>query len=77
MCLAVPVKVIELMADNKVRVDAGGARLEVSNLLMPNIKVGDYVLVHAGFVIEKMSEEEAKDNLGLWSEIEKSNGNNE
>jgi len=69
MCLAVPVKVIELMMDNRVKVDAGGATLEVSNMLMPNTKLGDYVLVHAGFVIEKISEEEAKDNIGLWSEI--------
>ena len=69
MCLAVPVKVIELMTDNRVKVDAGGATLEVSNMLMPDIKIGDYVLVHAGFAIEKISEEEAKDNLGLWSEI--------
>ncbi|MCX6111705.1 MAG: HypC/HybG/HupF family hydrogenase formation chaperone [Proteobacteria bacterium] len=71
MCLAIPVKIVELMKDNKVKVDAGGAKLEVSSMLMPSVKLGEYVLVHAGFIIEKVSEEEAKDNLGLWSEIEK------
>ena len=71
MCLAVPVKVIELLNDNKVKVDAGGVRLEVCSALMPNIKKDDYVLVHAGFIIEKMSEAEAIDNIKLWDEINK------
>ncbi len=69
MCLAVPVRVIEIKGDNRVKVDANGAKLEVSSMLVPDVKVGDYVLVHAGFIIEKVSESEAVGNLELWDEI--------
>ena len=69
MCLAVPVKVIEIKEDNKAKVDANGAKLVVSSMLLPTVKVGDYVLIHAGFIIEKVSIEDAYTNLKLWEEI--------
>jgi hydrogenase expression/formation protein HypC len=69
MCLAVAVKVVELLGENKVKVDAGGARLEVCSMLVPDVQKDDYVLVHAGFIIEKISEKDATDNLALWEEI--------
>lgn len=68
MCLAVPSKVInidELLAT----VDVFGARREVSLMLLPEIaQVGDYVLVHAGFAIQKIDEAVALDSMNLIRE---------
>ena len=69
MCLAIPSRVVhinELIAT----VDVGGARREVSLLLMPEeVKLDDYVLVHAGFAIQKVDEEAAQDALRLLREL--------
>ena len=69
MCLAVPLKVINidrLMAT----VGLDGAAKEVSLLLLPEeAKIGDYVLVHAGFAIQKVDEDAAKDALNLIKEV--------
>lgn len=71
MCLAIPAKIIELMQDNKALVDIKGLKLEVSNMLLPEVKVGEYVLVHAGFIIERMSEKDAEEGSAFWDEINK------
>jgi len=68
MCLAVPMKVVEVDGSFG-KVDAEGVKRKVSFQLMPDVKVGDYVLVHAGFAIEKINEKEAKRTLQLLSEL--------
>jgi len=70
MCLGVPAKVIEIK-DNGRRavVDYGGIRREVDAFLMPDLKVGEYVIVHAGAIIEKLDEKEALESLKAWREI--------
>ena len=69
MCLAVPSRIIEIN-NLLATVDVYGARKEVSLLLLPEeVKVGDYVLVHAGFAIQKLDEEVAIDALNLIREI--------
>ena len=69
MCLAIPSKVIELN-DMVATVDVGGARREANLILMPeDVKLGDYVLVHAGFAIQKVDEEAAKEALKLINEM--------
>ncbi|MCL4456859.1 MAG: HypC/HybG/HupF family hydrogenase formation chaperone [Nitrospirae bacterium] len=69
MCLAVPSRIVEI--DNLLAVvDVYGARKEISLLLMPEeALIGDYVLVHAGFAIQKVDEEAAQDALRLIREI--------
>lgn len=69
MCLAVPSRIVEI--DNLLAVvDVYGARKEISLLLMPEeTRIGDYVLVHAGFAIQKVDEEAAQDALRLIREI--------
>ncbi len=72
MCLAVPLKVIDI---NHLiaTVDLYGALKEISLLLMPEeVKIGDYVLVHAGFAIQKVDEEAANDALNLFKEVAES-----
>jgi len=69
MCLAIPARIIELEADVAV-VDAMGNRYKTKTTLLPEAKVGDLVLVHAGFAISLVDEEEAKQTWQLIAEID-------
>jgi hydrogenase expression/formation protein HypC len=68
MCLAIPARIIELEGDKAV-VDAMGNRFKAKTTLLPHAKLGDLVLVHAGFAISMVDEEEAKKTWQLISEI--------
>ena len=68
MCLAIPARIIELKADNAV-VDAMGNRWRAKTTLLPEAKLGDLVLIHAGFAISLVDEEEAKQTWQLLAEI--------
>jgi len=69
MCLAYPGKVIELDGDF-ARVDFGeGTIREGVNVSLVQAKIGDYVLVHAGYAIQIVDETEARETLRLWQEI--------
>ena len=69
MCLAVPARIVELENDNAV-VDAMGNRWKAKTTLLENAKVGDLVLVHAGFAISLVDEEEAKKTWQLLAELD-------
>jgi hydrogenase expression/formation protein HypC len=69
MCLAIPMKLIKIKG-NKGEVELSGVRKEISLDLLDSVKVGDYLIVHAGFAIEKLNEGEAKKTLEIWKEIE-------
>jgi len=68
MCLAVPAKVVEIRGKVAI-VDFGGIKREARLDLLPDVKVGDYVIVHTGFAIEKLDEEQALESLKAWEEI--------
>lgn len=68
MCLAIPGKVVEI-TDGVARVDVGGTKKEASLMLLEGASVGDYVIVHAGFAIEKVDEEEAAKTLKIVDEL--------
>ena len=68
MCLAIPARIVELNEDNAV-VDAMGNRYDTKTTLLPDAQVGDIVLVHAGFAIAKVDEEEASKTWELFDEI--------
>jgi len=68
MCLAIPAKVVSVKED-KARVDFGEGVLREVNVTLVDAKVGEYVLVHAGYAIQVLSEEEALETLRLWNEI--------
>ncbi|HII67825.1 MULTISPECIES: HypC/HybG/HupF family hydrogenase formation chaperone [Thermococcus] len=70
MCLAIPAKIIEIK-DNVAMVDFGGVKREVRIDFVPHAKVGDYVIVHTGFAIEKMDEKAALESLKAWEEVMK------
>ena len=65
MCLAIPAQVSEIGEDNLATVDIMGVTRQVSLDLTPAAKVGDYVLVHAGFAIEIVDEQFAQETLNL------------
>ena len=69
MCLAIPAKVIEIKDDNLAVVDILGATREASLDLTPQAKLGDYVLIHAGFAIEIVDEEFARETIDLIREF--------
>ena len=70
MCIAAPAHVVEInREDNWLLADFGGARQQAKLDLLPEVEVGDYVLIHAGYAIEKLSEEAAKESLEAWEEL--------
>lgn len=68
MCLGVPGKVVEIQK-NMAKVDVGGFLREISLDLCPDVSVGEYVLIHTGFAIQKVDEEEAKETFELLKKM--------
>jgi len=68
MCLAIPARVIRLYG-SKAQVDFGEGVLREVNVTLVDAKVGDYVLVHAGYAIQTVDEKDALETLSLWKEI--------
>ncbi len=68
MCLGIPAKIIKI-ENNMGTIDMEGTRREVSLLLQEDAKVGDYVIVHAGFAIQKIDEEQALETLSFLRQI--------
>jgi hydrogenase expression/formation protein HypC len=69
MCLAIPGKIV-IINDNIAQVDVAGIVKEASLQLVPDAKIGDYVLLHAGFAIQMLDEDEALETLKLWESID-------
>jgi hydrogenase expression/formation protein HypC len=71
MCLAVPAKVVEIVdEENQIaKVEIGGVRRNISVALLDDVRVGDWVLVHVGFAIQKVDEEEAMQTLTLLRQL--------
>jgi hydrogenase expression/formation protein HypC len=65
LCLAIPAKIIKIKGEI-AEVDIGGIRKETSIALVKDVKEGDYVLIHTGYAIAKINEEEAKELIELW-----------
>jgi hydrogenase expression/formation protein HypC len=68
MCLAIPARVIRLDG-SKAQVDFGEGVLREVNVTLVEAKVGDYVLVHAGYAIQTVDEKDALETIALWKEI--------
>jgi hydrogenase expression/formation protein HypC len=69
MCLAIPVRVVELRSDSKAVVDLDGVRKEISLALVDDVQVGDYVILHVGHALSKLDAEEAARTLALFAEV--------
>ena len=69
MCLGIPGQIVSITVNQLAEVDFSGVRREVSLMLCPEAQVGDYVLVHVGFAIQRLEEEEALETLKLFDEF--------
>jgi len=69
MCLALPALVVALQPDEHALVDLGGVRKSVNVALVPEARVGDYVIVHVGHAIGLLDAEEAQRTLALFAEM--------
>ena len=70
MCIAAPAKIVLIDVESNIcAADFGGVRQNARLDLLPDAKIGDYVLIHAGYAIEKLSEQAAKESLESWDEL--------
>ena len=67
MCLAIPSKIVKIVNDMGI-IDVEGVKRETSLILIEDAKVGDYVIIHAGFAIHKLDESEAMESLKILRE---------
>lgn len=68
MCLSIPAKVVYIQG-NMAEVSIGGTILKAGLQMVENVEIGDYVLLHTGFAIQKISEEEALETLNILHEM--------
>lgn len=69
MCLAIPARVVELIGADEALVELDGVRKRISLALVEGVAVGDHVIVHVGFALQKLDVEEAEATLALLREI--------
>ena len=70
MCIAAPARIVEIDRENNLlSADFGGVRQTARLNLIEDVEIGDYVLIHAGYAIEKLTEEAAKESLEAWDEL--------
>jgi len=69
MCLGIPAKVIEIDDSSQGKIDYLGTKVKTNFALIDDVKIGDWVIVHAGFAITKLNEEEAQETLAMLREI--------
>jgi len=68
MCLGIPAKIIRKDKE-MAEVDVGGVKRKISIQLLQDVRIGEYVLLHAGFAIQRIDEKEARETLKLLEEI--------
>ena len=75
--MAIPGKILEILEDSKARIDFGGVVREANLSLIESPKVGDYVIVHAGYAIQTLDATEAEETLELFRQLLDSDGDGE
>ncbi len=69
MCLAVPMKIVELLSNSQAVAEQGASRIEIDTTLLATVDAGDYVIVHAGYAIEKLDTEDAEERIQMFEEL--------
>lgn len=69
MCLAIPVQIIEILDDNRALASAGGVLREIDTTLVDDLQVKDYVILHVGYALSRLDEDEALQTLQLMADI--------
>ncbi|MBI5861681.1 MAG: HypC/HybG/HupF family hydrogenase formation chaperone [Rugosibacter sp.] len=70
MCLAIPARIEQITGADMAIVNLGGVRKEISLALVDDIAVGDYVIVHVGYALQKLDRDEADRTLALFAEVQ-------
>ena len=74
MCLGIPARILNVDENNQGEVDYLGTRVKAGFMLLESPKVGDWVIIHSGFAISRLDENEAQETLSLLREIAESEG---
>ncbi len=69
MCLAIPVRIVELLGESMAIVDLDGIRKEISLALVDDVQCGDYVILHVGYALAKLDTEQAELTLSLFAAV--------
>lgn len=69
MCLAIPAQVVEISGNETAIIELGGIRKAISTALLDEVAVGDYVIVHVGYALERLNVAEAEETLRLFAEL--------
>ncbi len=69
MCLAIPARVAEILENELAIVELGGVKKQISLAMVDGVAVGDYVIVHVGYAINRLDPDEAAKTLALFAEI--------
>jgi hydrogenase expression/formation protein HypC len=69
MCLAIPAQIEQITGDGNAIVNLDGVRKAISLALVEDVMVGDYVIVHVGYALQKLDEDEALHTLALFAEV--------
>lgn len=70
MCLSIPARVLAIEEEEMARVSVRGVETSISLQLVDDVKPGDFVLVHTGFALQKLSQEEAEESLRILAELD-------
>lgn len=69
MCLALPAQITQLLENQRAIVNLGGINKEISLALVGSLSVGDYVIIHVGYALTRLDEDEAKKTLNLFEKM--------
>ncbi|KTD60628.1 hydrogenase expression/formation protein HypC [Legionella sainthelensi] len=69
MCLALPAQITQILDDSRAFVSIGGISKEISTALLEEVILGDYVIIHAGYALTRLDEEEAQKTLSLFAQM--------
>lgn len=70
MCLAIPARIVELIAPDGAVVELGGVHKTISLSLIEQADIGDYVIVHVGYALQKLDQDEAAQTLALFAQLQ-------
>lgn len=69
MCLAIPVQIKEIVDENTAIAEISGLKKTISTALLDNVQVGDYVILHVGYALQKIDPEEARKTIELFASV--------
>lgn len=69
MCLALPAQITQLLGNDRALINLGGITKEISVALLDEVAAGDYVIIHVGYALTRLDEQEAQKTLGLFAQM--------